>query len=103
MTRQLFETLFQNVCAALRKPLSDAGGVGLTAAFQHCTAGEIAEIVSKLTPPEALTVFDWLDDVRATGMLAELPAELARYIVTHAPAGRIAHLSVEPADHKLGL
>ncbi|HEY3332086.1 MAG TPA: hypothetical protein VGK19_18805 [Capsulimonadaceae bacterium] len=103
MTNQDFETLYQNVCAALRKPLSDAGGVGLTAAFQHCTSAEVGEIVAKLTPMEALTVFDWLDDVRATAMLAELPDAHVTYILANAPAGRIAHLSVEPADHKIGL
>ncbi len=103
MTQQAFETTIQNVCAALRKPLSDAGGVGLTAAFQHLTASEIAEVAAILEPAEALTIFDWLDDVRATAMLAELPDELARYILLNAPSGRIAHLSVEPADHKIGL
>ena len=103
MTRQVFEATYQNACAALRKPLSDGGGVGLTAAFKFCTPGEIAEVVSTLTNSEGLTVFGWLDDVRAVAMLIELPEEMAHYIVVNAPPGRIAHLSAEEPDHKLGL
>lgn len=103
MTRQMFEATFQNACAALRKPLSDGGGVGLTAAFKFCTSSEIAEVAASLTDAEALTVFEWLDDVRAVAVLSELPDEKARFIIANAPPGRVAHLSVEQADHKLGL
>ncbi|MDR3707725.1 MAG: hypothetical protein P4L33_05465 [Capsulimonadaceae bacterium] len=103
MTRQVFEVTIQGVCAALRKPLCDGGGVGLTAAFQFCSASEIAEVVSELTAAEALAIFEWLDDVRAAAMLTELPEPMTNYIITNAPPGRIAHLSAEEAEHKLGL
>ena len=103
MTRHVFEVTYQSVCAALRKPLCDGGGVGLTAAFKFCTASEIAEVVTALTEPEALAVFEWLDDVRAAAMLTELPEPMTAYILANAPPGRIAHLSAESAEHKLGL
>jgi hypothetical protein len=36
-------------------------------------------------------------------MIAELPEEMRKYVLANAPSGRIAHLSVDPADHKIGL
>ena len=101
MTRQVFEAKYQNACAALRKPLSDGGGVGLTAAFRDCTASDIAEVVSNLTHEEALAVFSWLGDAQAVAMLTEVPEEMAAYVVKNAPAGRIARLTGEEMDPKL--
>jgi hypothetical protein len=104
MTQLEKDNLFNNVCAALRKPLGEGGGVGLMAAFRTCTASEIADVVCLLTPSDALAVFLWLDDVRATAMLSDLPPEMERYILETAPPGRIAHLSAEDAlIHKLGI
>jgi Mg/Co/Ni transporter MgtE len=103
MSQQNNESVYNNVCAALRKPLSEGGGVGLMAAFRLSTASEIAAVVSRLTPSEALTVFSWLDDVRAIAMLSELPAEMVNFILASAPPGRIAHISAEDQEHKLGI
>ena len=103
MNRETREHIIDSVCASLRKSLGEGGATGLTAAFKDRDGEEIAEIVSLLTNTEAVAVFNWIDDIRGIALLAELPPEMAGYILSHIPAGRVAHLSAETPEHVLGI
>ncbi len=87
--------LYDCLCAALRKPLSDGGHIALTAALQNKPVEVIAEAVKLMTADEALAVFNWLDDRRAKGLLSELRPELTSYLLHHAPAGRVGGMTNE--------
>jgi magnesium transporter len=85
-------SLAENLKAVLRKPLADGGDVRLTAALRGRHPADIVTAMDNLTPPEALAVFNWLDNERAADVLDELDPETVRYLTTHAPSGRIAEL-----------
>jgi hypothetical protein len=92
MAVQHHQDLFDALCSALRRPLSEGGHVALTAALHDQPADAIAETLSAMEPDEALAVFNWLDDVRASGVLLLVDEELAAFLAMHAPAGRMAHM-----------
>ena len=77
---------------ALRKPLGVGGDVRLTAALSGRHPAEIVSAMDKLTLPETLAVFNWLDNERAAEVLDELDPETVRFITDNAPQGRIAEL-----------
>ncbi|MBC8103318.1 MAG: magnesium transporter [Cytophagales bacterium] len=85
-------SLAQRLRAALRVPAGDGGDLALTAALRTQHPADIAEAMSELARPEALAVFNWLDNVRAAEVLDEVDSELVRYILDNAPPGRIADL-----------
>ncbi len=85
--------LYDCLCAALRKPLSEGGHLALTAALTNCHADDIAGVIKLLTNDEALAIFNWLDDSRAQIVLHELEPEKVDYLLRHAPPGRIFRLS----------
>jgi len=86
------QSLAENLRAALRKPLGGGGDVRLTAALAGRHPADIVEAMGDMTPPEALAVFNWLDNARAAEVLDELDAETVRFLTTNAPSGRIAEL-----------
>ena len=77
---------------ALRKPMGSGGNVGLTAALAGRHPAEIVAAMEELTPPEALAVFNWLDNERAAEVLDELDPETVRYLTLNAPPGRVAEM-----------
>lgn len=80
---------------ALRKPLGQGGDIGLTAALRGSHPAEIVQAMNALNRPEALAVFNWLDNERAADVLDELDPETVRYLTQNAPPGRI----VQMLDH----
>lgn len=94
MSLQTHHTLFENLCAALRKPLSQGGHLALTATLGNQSAEAIADAAQNLTDDEILVLFNWLDDSRAEAILPLLSEERAAYVLRHAPPGRLAsHLT----------
>jgi Mg/Co/Ni transporter MgtE len=85
--------LYDCLCAALRKPISEGGHLALTAALNNRPATDIAVVVDLLSDDEALAIFNWLDNRRAEEMLHVLKPERIDYILRHAPAGRVGNLS----------
>lgn len=96
MYRLAHETLYDALCGALRKPLSEGGWLGLVAALKDRDAGEIAAAMRSLTYPEALVVFNWIDNARASQVLPLLDATEEEYLLTNAPSGRLAGLAMQP-------
>ncbi|BDI29687.1 hypothetical protein CCAX7_17380 [Capsulimonas corticalis] len=97
MSLYVHQTLYENLCAALRKPLSQGGHLALTATLCNQSAQSIADAAQELTDDEMLALFNWLDDTRAEAILPLLGEERAAYVLLHAPPGRLAsrltHLS----------
>jgi Mg/Co/Ni transporter MgtE len=85
--------LYDCLCAALRKSLSDGGHLALTAALQNQTTGNIAVVIELMTDDEALAIFNWLDDHRAAELLRDLRPERVSYLLHHAPPGRVGKMS----------
>jgi len=85
--------LYDCLCAALRKPLSEGGYIALTAALTNLAADDIAMVVESMTDDEALAIFNWLDDRRAVQLLRNLPTRQVDYLMRHAPAGRICKMT----------
>ena len=86
------QSLADNLKAALRKPLGGGGDLRLTAALSGRHPADIVEAMDALTPPEALAVFNWLDNARAAEVLDELDSETVKFLTSNAPSGRIAEL-----------
>lgn len=84
--------LASSLRAALRVPPSEGGDLALTAVLKAQHPADIAEAIEALTRPEALAVFNWLENGRAAEVLDEIDPELVRYILANAPPGRIADL-----------
>jgi len=78
--------------SALRKPLGMGGDLGLTAALRGVHPTDIVGAMQSLRLPEALAVFNWLDNARAADVLDELDPETVRFLTDNAPPGRIAEL-----------
>jgi Mg/Co/Ni transporter MgtE len=93
MSLQKKVNLYDCLCAALRKPLSQGGYIALTAALQSQPAEEIATVVEMMSNDEALAIFNWLDDWRASQMLQGLRPEQVQYLLHHAPAGRLSRMA----------
>jgi Mg/Co/Ni transporter MgtE len=85
--------LYDCLCAALRKPLSEGGHLALTAALNNLAGDDIAVVLDLMTNDEALAIFNWLDDRRAKRMLTGLRPDQVNYLLRHAPAGRICKMS----------
>jgi Mg/Co/Ni transporter MgtE len=92
MSQSQKTNLYDCLCAALRKPLSEGGHLALTAALHDLTAADIAGVVDLLTNDEAVVIFDWLDDTRAQLLLKHVKPEQAAYVLLHAPPGRISKM-----------
>ena len=58
----------------------------------RASPADIVEAMDDLTPPEALAVFNWLDNERAAEVLDELDSETVSFLTSNAPSGRIAEL-----------
>jgi Mg/Co/Ni transporter MgtE len=86
--------LYDCLCAAVRKPLSEGGSVALTATLHGQTTDQIVLAVSKMTNQDALAVFNWLDDWRASELLHNLKPDQAQYVVRNAPPGRLSRISL---------
>jgi len=87
--------------ASLSKPLGEGGDLRLTAALTGKHPAQIVHAMDDLTKPEALAVFNWLDNERAAEVLDELDPETVRFLTDNAPPGRIAillnHLPMDDA------
>lgn len=97
MIQQDSETLYEALCGALRKSLSEGGAVALTAALTDRPIELVAEAMELLTLDETLAIVNWLDDARAFALLPLLDDDRAEYVMAHVPAGRIAHFDTIPA------
>ncbi|MEO7716558.1 MAG: hypothetical protein ABIY70_10165 [Capsulimonas sp.] len=94
MSVHVRHTLYDSLCAALRKPLSQGGHLALTATLVNQTPQAIADATQGLTDDEMLALFNWLDDSRAEAVLPLLDPDRAAYVLRHAPPGRLSsHLS----------
>ena len=85
-------SLAQRLRQALRAPSGAGGDVALVAATQDARVEDIAEALRDLTNPEALAVFNWLDNKRAADVLGNLEPDTARYILSNAPPTRLVDL-----------
>ncbi|HEX8551746.1 MAG TPA: magnesium transporter [Abditibacteriaceae bacterium] len=85
-------TLAERLRRALRTPFGSGGDLAMTAALRNQHPADIAEAMGSLSHAEALAVFNWLDNARAAKVLGEVDGETSRYLLDHAPAGRIADL-----------
>ena len=92
MSTQEREDLVARLRAALHLPSGNGGDNALTGVLDGAHPADIAEALERVARPEALTVFNWLDNARAAEVLDEVDAELARYLEANAPPGRIADL-----------
>jgi len=84
--------LYDALCGALRKPFSEGGHIALTAALHDQSPHCIVDAVTRLTRDEALAVFLWLDNARASSAISLLDQDLADYILRHLPSGRASSL-----------
>src|SRR5688572_33022785 len=84
--------LSERLRAALRTPAGDGGDLAMTAALRNQHPADIAEAMGQLAKPEALAVFNWLDNARAAEALDEVDSELVRYLLDNAPPGRLGDL-----------
>lgn len=91
MTKDLMP-LAETLKHALSKPMGAGGDLRLTAALSGRHPAEIVEAMDGLTLPEALAVFNWLDNERAAETLDELDPQTVRFLTDNAPPGRIAEL-----------
>ncbi|HEX5505178.1 MAG TPA: magnesium transporter [Thermomicrobiales bacterium] len=90
---QLTATLAERLRVALDPATAgDAGAPTLTTTVRDQHPADLAAALRDLAPAEALAVFAVLDDARAAEVLDELDPELTRYLIAHAPPGRIADL-----------
>src|SRR5690349_5119224 len=78
--------------AALRVPPGDGGDTALIAALRSQHPADIADALSSLERPEALAIFNWLDNARAAQVLEEIDSDTSRFLIANAPPGRIADL-----------
>jgi magnesium transporter len=85
-------TLSQRLRAALRVPPGDGGDLAMIAALRSQHPADIAEALTALERTEALAIFNWLDNARAAQVLEEIDSDSSRYLIEHAPPGRIADL-----------
>lgn len=86
------DDLVERLRAALHPAEKGDGGSDLRAALRDRHPADIAEAMKPLDFPEALQVFNGLDDARAAEVLDELDPELSRYLTASAPSERIAGL-----------
>ena len=86
--------MIDSLTEQLRAGLADPGAArdSATAALRGQYAVDIASLLSQLDLDEVLEVFGWLDDRQAAEVLAELDPDLTRYLVEHAPPGRVVGL-----------
>ncbi|MDF2441174.1 MAG: magnesium transporter, partial [Abditibacteriota bacterium] len=92
MASETRDNLTDRLRAALRVPPGDGGDLALIAALRGLHPADIAESMTNLAHPEALAIFNWLDNARAAEVLDELDSETSRYLIDNAPPGRIADL-----------
>jgi len=92
MEEQNTDSLAARLRAALRRAPGDGGDLAMTATLRGLHPADIAAALSGLARPEALAIFNWLDNARAAEVLDELDPELTGYLVENAPPGRIADL-----------
>lgn len=92
MPSELTAPLSEQIRAALRVPGGGGGDTALVAATQGARPEDLAEALRDLTNPEALAVFNWLDNERAAEVLGSLEPNTARYVVHNAPPARIVDL-----------
>ena len=90
------QDLYEGLCAALRRPLSQASPA-LISSLKDQDPEDIGVAMRRMTGDEATLLFNWLDDDRALAALGYLTAEMTDYILRHAPPGRIASLDVVSA------
>jgi magnesium transporter len=70
----------------------DGGDLAMIAALRGRHPADIAEAMMHLKNPEALAVFNWLDNARAAEVLEEIDSDTRGYVIENAPPGRIADL-----------
>lgn len=92
MDTQTTLSLAQRLRQALRAPGGAGGDIALVAATQDVRVEDVAEALRDLTNPEALAIFNWLDNARAAAVLGNLEPDTARYLLANAPPSRLADL-----------
>ena len=92
MPTLLRSSLSESLKSSLSKPLGEGGDLRLTAALTGKHPAQIVQAMDELTKPEALAIFNWLDNERAAEVLDELDPETVRFLTDNAPPGRNAIL-----------
>ncbi len=92
MATETRENLAERLRAALRVPPGDGGDLAMIAALRGRHPADIAEAMTHLKQPEALAIFNWLDNARAAEVLEEIDGDQRSYFIENAPPGRIADL-----------
>ncbi|BCM92444.1 magnesium transporter MgtE [Abditibacteriota bacterium] len=84
--------LLTSLRAALKRPASETGEMGLMAVLRGVRPEDIAEAAIELSNPEVLAIFNGLDNEHAAELLGLLEDEATGYILENAPAIRITDM-----------
>ena len=99
MPTHLNEPLTDQLRATLHGLRRDGGDQSLSAVLRERHPADIAEALRNLAPPEALAVFNQLDDRRAAQVLSDVGPETTRYLLEHTSPEHIAALAAHlPMD-----
>ncbi len=86
------QNLSESLKNALSQPLEAGSGQRLNEALAGKHPAEIVQAMDVLALPQALAVFNGLDNARAAEVLDELDPETVRFLTANAPPGRIAEM-----------
>ncbi|RYX81450.1 magnesium transporter [bacterium] len=84
--------LLTRLRAALKRPASETGDMGLMTVLEGVRPEDIAESSRDLSNPEVLAIFNGLDNERAADLLSLLEDEATGYILEHAPSVRLTDM-----------
>jgi magnesium transporter len=99
MRLENFDAIYKDMLQALGKGTRTLDLNAVREILHSLHPSDIADILDELTLPEAVVVFNCLDDESAAETLSELSPETQRYIFENAPRERIAKmLDILPMD-----
>jgi magnesium transporter len=87
-----FDSIIKELLYALGKGGRPLDMNAVTETLKGLHPSDIADLLDELTLPEALFVFNCLDDTRAAEVLDEVSPETNRYIIENAPRERVLRL-----------
>jgi magnesium transporter len=99
MRLENYDAIYRQILVALGKGAHTLDLDSVTSIINELHPADIAEMLDDLTLPEALVVFNCVNDDNAAEALAKVSAETNRYLVENAPRERIVRLLQEmPMD-----
>ena len=92
MPTHLNEPLTDQLRATLHGPRRNGDDQSLSTVLRERHPADVAEALRNLAPPEALAVFNQLDDGRTARVLSDVGPETTRYLLEHTSPECIATL-----------